>query len=372
MKKVCHVISGYFRNDARVFQRQCKSLQKAGYDICLLTNDCESEEILDDIKIYTCKKSWKNRLKILLFAKHQFYQKAVDIDADIYQMHSPELISLGIALKQLDKIVIYDAHEDLPRHILEKEWIPGFMRKTISRIVEVFMNKSLAKYHEIISPHSHVVKQLKSINENVTLITNFPIINNSVDVSLDDYLKRHNIMCYTGTVYEYSNQEAILDAMLHIPDINYEIAGYVGDSHLERLSAHKDFNRVKFWGRIPWSQMKYFYDKTIIGLVIYDYKLNLGYKLGSFGTNKLFEYMEAGLPFICTDYDLWKDVVDKYNCGIYVQPNNSKQIEDAINYLIKNKEKAYIMGQNGKRAVIQEYNWQSQETKYVAIYKKYD
>lgn len=372
MTKICHVISGYFRNDARVFQRQCKSLHKAGFEICLLTNDGESEEILDGIKIFTCKTFWKNRFKVLLFARHQFYQKSIEIDADIYQMHSPELITLGLALKKLGKTVMYDAHEDLPRHILEKEWIPAFMRKTISRLVEGFMNKSLAKYDEIISPHTHVVKYLKGINKNVTLITNYPIISNSREFSVENYLGRDKIICYTGTVYEYSNQEAILDAMLYIPDIKYEIAGYIGEQHLQRLSVHKVFDRVKFRGRIPWSQMRNFYDRTIIGLVIYDYKYNLGYKLGSHATNKIFEYMEAGIPFISTDYILWKEITDKHDCGICVEPGNITQIKDAITFLLNNPKKAFEMGQNGRRAVIEEYNWSTQERVYVEIFKKYN
>lgn len=370
--KVCHVISGYFRNDARVFQRQCKSLHQSGFEVCLLTNDGELEETLDGIKIHSCKLFWRSRLKVLLFSNYQFYRSAVNIDADVYQLHSPELIPLGLKLKKLGKIVIYDAHEDLPRHILEKEWIPVFMRKTISKIVEEYMNRALSKYHEIISPHSHVVNSLKSINDNVTLITNFPIVNNLVQVSQEDYLKRDKIMCYTGTVYEYSNQDVILDAMINIPDIKYEIAGYIGNSQLERLSIYSVFNRVKFLGRIPWPEMINFYNKTIIGLVIYDYKLNLGYKLGSYGTNKLFEYMEAGLPFICTDYDLWKEIVDKYDCGICVQPRNVKQIRDAINFLMTNPERACQMGQNGKEAVVKEYNWKSQEKKYIPIFEKYN
>lgn len=371
MTKVCHIISGYFRTDARVFQRQCKSLVNGGFEVCMLTNDGQPCEIIDGIEIFATDKYWKNRIKVFFFANSQFIKKALEIDADIYQLHSPELIHLGLSLKGKGKIVIYDAHEDLPRHILEKEWIPIFMRKTISRMVEVFMKKSLAKYHEIISPHSHVVKQLKSINNNVTLITNFPIINTLDEVSLDDYLKRDKIMCYTGTVYEYSNQESILDAMLDVPDINYDIAGFIGDSHLERLSTHQVFNRVKFRGRIPWSEMRTFYNKTIIGLVIYDYKLNLGNKLGSFGTNKLFEYMEAGLPFICTNYMLWEEVVTKHNCGLLVEPGNSDQISNAIKFLLNNPEKAYEMGQNGRKAVITEYNWNTQGKTYIDIYNKY-
>jgi glycosyltransferase involved in cell wall biosynthesis len=371
MTRVCHVISGYIRDNARIFQRQCVSLKNAGFDVCLLTNDGKPEEVLNDIKVYSCDTFWANRIKTLLFAKYQFYKKAVDIDADIYQLHSPELISLGLALKRLGKIVIYDAHEDLPRHILEKEWIPFFMRKFTSRVVDVFMNKSLAKYHEIISPHSHVVKQLKSINDNVTLVTNCPIINISEEVTLDNYLKRNKIMCYSGTVYEYSNQEAILDAMLAIPEVNYEIVGQIGDSHLKRLSVHKVFNRVKFFGLIPYSQMRPFYNKTVLGLVVYDYKLNLGNKLGSFGTNKIFEYMEAGIPFICTDYVLWKEIIYKHKCGFFVEPGNVVQIKNAISFLLNNPDKAYEMGQNGRKAVLLEYNWGSEEKLYVDIFRKY-
>ena len=367
--KVCHVISGYFRTDARVFQRQCKSLVIAGFDVCLLTNDGEPSETIDGIKIYVSERFWASRFKVFLFAKKQFISKALEIDADIYQLHSPELLSLGLSLIKFGKQVVYDAHEDLPRHVLEKEWLPTIFRKPLSWLVEIYMNKALAKYDALISPHSHVVEYLKKINKNVLLVANFPIVNQIEAFSKGDYLKREKIMCYTGTVYSYSNQEAVLDAMNEISDIRYEIAGFVDPDHLKALETHRIFDRVAFLGRIPWVEMQSFYKKTIIGLVIYDYELNLGYKLGSYGTNKIFEYMEACLPFICTDYDLWKEIVEKYDCGICVEPGNTKQIQSAIGFLLNNPERAYEMGQNGRKAVLEEFNWTTQEKVYVDLFK---
>jgi len=82
--------------------------------------------------------------------------------------------------------------------------------------------------------------------------------------------------------------------------------------------------------------------------------------------------MEAGLPIICTDFDLWKEIIDKYNCGIYVQPNDIEGIKNAICYLINNKKEAYEMGQNGRKAVLLEYNWETQEKEYLKIFKKYN
>lgn len=370
--KVCHVISGYFRNDPRVFQRQCKSIVKAGYEVSILTNDGGSKEILDEINIYPCGRFWKNRIKIILFAKHQFFKKAIEIDADIYQLHSPELIPLGLELKRRGKIIIYDAHEDLPKHILEKDWIPSFLRKPISLIIDAYMKIALKTYNEIISPHPHVVDYLKNVNKNVTLVTNFAKVGPSGNFDLTHYLARENYICYSGTVYLHSNQEYILDAISNIQGIKYQIVGFIDDNHYKRLSERKGFEKLSFLGRIPWHELDEFYSKSLIGIVIIDYKLNLGSKKGTYAVNKMFEYMQAGLPIICSDYDLWEDIVNKYDCGICVEPNNAKQIEDAILFLMNNKEKAYQMGQNGRKAVLLEYNWSTQEREYIKIFRKYD
>jgi len=54
--------------------------------------------------------------------------------------------------------------------------------------------------------------------------------------------------------------------------------------------------------------------------------------------------MEAGLPFICTDYILWKEIVDTYKCGLCVEPGNVEQIRNAIHYLVDHPKIAFEMG----------------------------
>ena len=370
MKKVCHVTSGYLRDDARIFYRQCKSLKNNGYEVSILTNDGQKDERIEGINIYSTD-YWPSRIKVLLFAKNQFIKKLHEIDADIYQLHSPELLSIVKTLKNKNKIVIYDAHEDLPSHIKEKEWIPKFLRNIISKIFKIYMNYIFEILDEIISPCDHVIQKTKLI-KNSTRITNFPIIRSSKKISKNNFIERKNIICYTGTVYRYTNQQEILKALSNIRDIEYHIAGFIDEEFLNILSQLNSFNKLNYYGKISKLELQKFYNKSLIGFVVYDYKLNLGYKLGSYGTNKIFEYMEAGLPIICTDYILWKEIIDKYDCGICVEPNNYKQIENAIKFLISNKEKAYEMGQNGRKAILNEYNWVSQEKLYLGIFKKYN
>jgi hypothetical protein len=53
----------------------------------------------------------------------QVYRKALKTDADIYHLHDPELMPLGLLLKLQRKKVIYDVHENLPKQISIKHWI---------------------------------------------------------------------------------------------------------------------------------------------------------------------------------------------------------------------------------------------------------
>ena len=368
--KVCHVISGYFRNDARVFYRQCISLKNHGFDVCILTNDGASNEIQDGIEIISCTPSPVSRWKTLLFATTYFYRHTLNIDADVYQLHSPELLPLGIKLKKLGKKVVYDAHEDMPAHILEKEWLPMWSRRIVSSLFNRYMTHVFKQIDEIITPHTHVARDMANRFGKGVLIANFPIIKKQYISTESNYSARQNIFCYTGTVYTYSNQQTIASALVSAVNALYQVAGYIDDDQIAKLMQSEASDRINFLGRLSQADLAKFYHKSIAGIAIYDYKLNLGNRLGSYGTNKIFEYMEAGLPIICTDYELWKDIVERYQCGFCVKPGDKEAIAQAMLAIMNDRKSAFVMGKNGRRAVENEFNWLSEEHKYCAIFRK--
>ncbi len=368
--KICHVISGYFRNDARVFYRQCLSLKSNDFNVCILTNDAEPNEMLEGVEVTSCTLVPIARWKTLLFAKRYFFNHAIEIDADVYQLHSPELLPLGVKLKKLGKKVVYDAHEDMRVHILEKEWLPKWSRKIASWFFNLYMNHAFKFMDEIISPHSHVVSDLVKRFGKGVLIANFPIIKKRYVTNESDFLARENVFCYSGTVYAYSNQLTIATAMTSAPDALYRLAGYIDDELHGKLIHSRAGDRIEFLGRLSQADLAQFYQKSIAGFAIYDYKLNLGNRLGSYGTNKIFEYMEAGLPIVCTDYELWKDIVERYHCGICVEPGDVKALTQAMLTIMNDRKSAFVMGKNGRRAVENEFNWLSEEIKYCAIFRR--
>jgi glycosyltransferase involved in cell wall biosynthesis len=366
---VCHVISGYYRNDARVFIRQCLSLQRAGYNVSIVTNDGEPDEVLEGIPIMSCRRQWP-RYRVLLAARHQFLEEVLRVDADVYQLHSPELLPLAKPLKQRGKAVVYDAHEDLPRHLLEKEWLHPVLRRPLAVAAELYLRSTLKRIDDVVSPHTHVVDHLQRTIGKGVLVANFPIVQPLPAMTKEEFASRPSAICYTGTVYSYSNQEATLDALAGLPGVRYRVAGYIDEGHRRALQRRTGAAQAEYMGRLGRADLRALYASCIAGLAVYDYKLNLGYKLGSYGTNKVFEYMEAGLPLICTDYTLWRDIVDRYECGVCVRPGSVEDIRAAIAFVTSDRDRAYRMGQNGRRAVIEEFNWNSEERRYLGLFEQ--
>ena len=84
--------------------------------------------------------------------------------------------------------------------------------------------------------------------------------------------------------------------------------------------------------------------------------------------NKMFEYMSAGLPVIASNFPLWKEIVEGNKCGLTVNPLSPKEIAEAIRYLLAHPEEARKMGENGRKAVLEKYNWDNESRKLMVFY----
>src|SRR5699024_8476079 len=83
---------------------------------------------------------------------------------------------------------------------------------------------------------------------------------------------------------------------------------------------------------------------------------------------KFFEYMNAGLPIICSNFPVWKQFIETYECGFAVDPFDEEAIRKAIDTLKHDPQLAYQMGRNGKRAIVEEMNWNVEKGKLLRCY----
>ena len=358
--KICHVTSMHSPDDARIFHKECCSLAKH-YDVSLIAPNID-DYVMRDVKVYgvSLPLSRKSRL----FKLSPVFAKAMSINADIYHFHDPELLATGLKIKKKGKHVIFDSHEDVPNQILTKEWIPRIFRKPLSKVYEIYEKNYLKHYDAIVSVTPILTERLKRINPNTYQVTNFPECQ-----EVTDNRKWGRKICFTGGISEKYMHHNILKAIEDI-DVEYVLAGPCNPAvYGEGLRKMKSWAKVDFRGVVKREECVGIMQESTIGMAVLDYLPNVGYKKGTLGVLKIFEYMQAGIPIIATDFDLWKEIIEENGCGICVNPHDVDDIKNAIIYLLSNPIIAKEMGNRGRDLVKSQYTWNSQK---VVLYKMYE
>ena len=81
--------------------------------------------------------------------------------------------------------------------------------------------------------------------------------------------------------------------------------------------------------------------------------------------------MLKGIPVIMPDFGEWIDFNKENNCGINVNPNNHDEVAGAIKHLNNNPQEKARLGDNGRRAVLEKYNWNLAEERLINLYQNF-
>jgi hypothetical protein len=173
LKKVCHITTVHPAKDVRIFHKECCSLAAAGYEVTLVVVNGEDEH-LNGVQIKGIKAPFKGRIDRIRRAPYVALEAALQVNADIYHFHDPEFLRVALKLKKAGKKVVYDVHEDVPRQILAKYWIPKPLRKLISVLFEQFENSVTAKLDQIVTATPFIRERFMQVNRNTIDINNFP------------------------------------------------------------------------------------------------------------------------------------------------------------------------------------------------------
>lgn len=363
--KVCHMTSVHKRYDARILKKECVTLANNGYDVTLVVADNQKDETYMGVTITSINFTPKNRIDRILNSKKKMLAKALEIDADIYHFHDPELIPVGVFLIKHGKKVIYDSHEDYGQDIKGKTWIPSILRPLVAYIFDLYEKNNAKKFDAIITVTPHIVKKFSQYHNNVCMVTNYPILQETAP----NIAQKKKQVCFTGLISPLWCHEDVIKAVnLLDDDVKYVLAGTTNIDYLKKLRVLDRKERIEYLGYIDSNAVNELQQSSLAGIAILNYGPIVCGNLGTLGNTKIFEYMSAGIPVICTDFVLWKEIIVKWQCGICVSPDDTESIRSAIEYLIQNPQKREEMGKNGLRAVRKEFNWESQKVKLIKLY----
>ncbi|GGI96893.1 glycosyltransferase family 4 protein [Halopseudomonas pertucinogena] len=362
---VAHLTSVHSRYDARILLKECRSLAKSKYNVTLVVADGKGDELKDGVLI-TSVPNQHGRISRLLLSPWQVYKKALEVNADIYHLHDPELLPIGLKLKREGKIVIFDAHEDFPLQLLNKHYANKWVLKLLSFFAQRFEVYACSRLDGIVAATPAIAHKFSSINRNTVSVNNYPVLDEVVSTKARAEVSRS--FCYVGGI---GIKRGILEAMQALnycpDDTKLILAGSCTSKDLQlKISQMPEWEQVEYVGYLDRDGVCDVYRRSVAGLVALHPIQNYLEALPV----KMFEYMGAGLPVIASNIPLWVDIVEKERCGFCVDPYSPEEIAKAVSFFISNPTEARAMGEKGRKAVLSKYNWGLEEEKLIDFYRK--
>ena len=361
--RICHLTSVHPYTDIRIFHKECSSLAAAGYEVHFVAPGAP-DKIINGVRLHGTNSNNYSRLYRATKNVWCVYRKALAINADIYHFHDAELFIIGLLLKAKNKKVIYDAHEDFPMTILTKDWIPKGTRQLISWLSEKIENMISRYLDLIVVANPLVCDRFIKLGCNMVNINNYPKKEELISLRVNWQSKQKSV-CYLGNI---SDERGIFEmlAALENTDVKLLLAGkFTSKAQREQAMTMKGWQNVKELGEIDRNGVKKILQKSMAGLSILHPTPSYIRALPT----KMFEYMASAIPVIVSNIPSWKEIVDGNKCGFCVDPFEIKEIVNAINWLVYNPEEARLMGKNGRRAVMEKYNWEDEARKLIQSYQ---
>lgn len=305
------------------------------------------------------------RLARMTLGSFRMWRAVRSLQPRLAHFHDPELIPLGLLLKCFGHRVVYDVHEDLPRQVLTKYWLPGFLRRPVSWIASAIEWLAARVLDSIVPATPKIAERFPP--RKTTTIQNFPILDELVGGKVIPYRERPAQFAYIGGLTRERGACEMVTASNYIQKNRLYLAGAFQPAGLQtELEALPGWQRVVFVGWANRIQVAEILGNARAGLVV----LHPTQRYPDAYPTKMFEYMSAGLPVIVSDFPLWRRIVDDAGCGLLVDPLDPQAIAGAMQWILDHPAEAEAMGRRGRHAVETDYNWDTEARKLVALYKK--
>ncbi len=359
MKRIFVSVTNDMTNDQRV-NRVCNTLCDNGFDVVVLCRRLKSSAELDP-------RRYRVKRFRLLFNKGMLFYACFNMRLFFYLLfHGCDallandldtLLANAMASRLKRKKLYYDTHElftEVPElqnaGFKKKVWL-WIERKCIHRPVATYtVCNSIADYYN------------GKYDLNMKVVRNLP-----TSKEIQPYGGRENILLYQGALNMGRGIELLIEMMKHFPEYKLYIAGkgYM-DAELKKLAANLNFSdRVVFTGNLRFDELHKLTLRAKIGFSV-EQGTSLNYKYAL--PNKVFDYIQAGTPVVCSNLPEMRAVVDEYAVGEIFAEHDAESLANLVSGLLENSDKL-IEYHNNCIAAAKVLNWENEQKILRGIYE---
>ena len=359
-KKVLITFLGNIDYDTRCYNLY-NSLKVNGFDVSFTGFDWLTKDfkpVQGKITIHKLQKSFLSlsfylkfiwRIKLSLFSS----RASIFFAEDIYTL--PFAVIFG-KLKRAK--IFYDSRElfGYLAGLKERKFVQFFW-KTVEKLFIKYVDHIITSG----SMDSDVLKEMYGVT-NTIVLRNLPRfykpaqqtdLRNQLGISTDK-----KILLYQGVILKGRGIEKIFDILPDIPECIFVlIGGGEFENYYKNLAVErKVIDQVFFIGKFSQEDLPKLTPSADVGIALIE---NISKSYYYALPNKLFEYIMAEVPVVVSNLPQMKEIVDNFNVGFVVDPDNKDELIAALKKLTSDEVLYKKFKQNCKIAS-EELNWENE------------
>jgi glycosyltransferase involved in cell wall biosynthesis len=372
--RVVHLSVVHRPGEPRIFDRECRTLAEAGYDVTFLVPGAPAGDANDNprqvaLPVRGRSTRWLSVYEIASYLRH--------LRPHVLHIHDPELLTVMPAARAFVPRIVYDMHEFLPEQVASKAYIPKQLRPSASLLTAVAQRTLAQACHGVISAAPLQLRALGSRPALRTTLLNYPRYSRFASATPRSELLADGRLkfIHIGGLSQHRGLFLMLDVMAALATdepASLYLGGRFADPKdellvHERLRADSTLaSRVTLLGPVdPFDVPGYLAAADVA------WSPFLGgpqYSLPNIPT-KVFEGMAAGLAVLVSDLANHAEPVLATNCGLGVPVSFAGHLA-GVRRLLADRDEVRRMGERGRKAVRERYSWEAIEAELVAFYAR--
>lgn len=325
--------------DVRINYKESQSLQKAGHRVVTVHRP------LHNVKI-----------RHPLTDAFGMARETVKARPDAIHCHDIETLASGLlAKRKLNVPVILDAHEDYPK--LVASW-----NKPLARTWKLFESIAIPLVDKVITVNNILGQHYKD----PIIVRNYPPLW-FAEIEGDDMRdiispNGETAILYHGVLGEARGPDVMFKVAKKLTK-KYDCKFFFLGQKFGDISV-PDGNNIKHLGKFHWLDVPNYLRVADIGFCA----MNPTEKYRQGLPTKLLECMAFGIPFVANEeFPLVMKLLEDVFCGAPCK-YEVKHLVKSLSTLIEDEELRKLLGDRGKKAIREKYNWESEVKKLVRLY----